>query len=240
MSSLNLLMQYRRSLCLLLSFSIGLGGIIPTVWGQNSSSGTGGSITMRVLNAVTGEHVPSHLLRPDIEYRIEMKAFDANLKAIECKPSFSINQGITGNQIDRINGGIMTMGTGFGQAEVIARCDELPNVEAKMPVANNTLMTPAEKKAAAEAAAKAKEAAAAASSGSGVGTALLVGAVVAGGAALAVGLSGLADTTSSNTCGMSCSGGNFYCQVPASCTCPSGARTTTCPSSMGGGKGCVC
>ncbi len=158
MSSSNCLMQYRRFLSVLLSFSIGFGGVIPIAWGQNSSSGTGGSITMRVLNADTGEHVPSHLLRPNIEYRIEMKAFDANGKAIGCKPSFSTNQGVTGNQIGLIDGDIMTMGTGFGQAEVVARCAELPNVEAKMPVANITLMTPAEKKAAAQAAA-AKDAA---------------------------------------------------------------------------------
>jgi len=210
----------RRVLSVLLSICLIFTGFPATLArAQNASEGSGGSITMEAVHPVTGAHIPSHLLRPGMEVRILVKAFDAAGKEVGCaNPTFSADQGVGNPKISGFRGDVMIMGDGFGQAEVFARCAELPDVRAKMPVANNTLMTPAEKAAAT--AAEAPPPSTASTSNAGM-TALGVGAAVVGVGLLVALVAGAAEKT--------CPSGYHQCRPTDKC-CPDG-RTIYCPNS---------
>ena len=180
-----------------------------------SSSGDGGSITIETLDPLTRKPIPDGLLRPGMQVVLEVHAFDSAGKSIPCTPTFGSEQGVAGNQIDGVavqpdGTGLLTMGNGFGSAEVKAQCAELPNVRAKLPVVNNTLQAPA----AATPAAEAPAAEAAAASSSSAGTGILIGLLAAVGiAAVVVGLSSSAKTT--------CSHPDLWCRSTDNC-CPAG------------------
>ena len=199
---------------------------------------------MDVVDA-DGNTVSQANLRSGVDYFVKMTARDSNGRSIPCTPSFTPNNGVSGTQIQggidtQANGsGLLHMGSGFGTAEVIGHCQELPNVTAKMEVVNATpLNTPqfpknggqtppetnvggtgggalgvssGETSPPADAGAGTAAGAAAGGAGSGAG-ALLGIAAGAGVAALAIGLA----MKSSNPCSQP----SRYCKGPEVC-CPS-------------------
>lgn len=133
--------------CLIYSLSLGivLLGVPTRSWAESTAVGEG-SIVMEFTDAA-GNVIPEGLLHPGMEVTVRVKAFDANGVSIPCTADITPEQGFTGNQIQDIvktgdSTATMTMGKGFGSAEVKAQCKELPNVRAKSVVANNTLKTP--------------------------------------------------------------------------------------------------
>ena len=182
-----------------------------------SSSGDGGSITIETLDAKTGKPIPNGLLRPKMNVILQIHAFDAQGNSIPCTPTFEAVQGFSGTQIQSVETqpdgtGLLKMGKGFGSAEVKAQCAELPNVTAKLPVMNKTLMTPAEKAAEAAAEAEAPAAGGAEAGGGSAATGVLIGlAAAAGVTALVIGLSNSSP----------CTAPELWCKSQDKC-CPSG------------------
>lgn len=182
-------MKSRRGLSLLLSICLTFAGFPATLArAQDAAVGAGGSIVLEFFKPGTTERIPEALLRPGVEVELRANAYDASGKSVPCgTPSYSAIQGVSGNQIAGFQGNIMTMGSGFGSAEVVAQCSELPGVKSPPNfVANNTLMTPAEKQAAEQAAADKAAAAEASSAAAGDAALAVVGGVAI--AAAAVGL----------------------------------------------------
>lgn len=228
----SVLRELSRVLCLTLSVGVVMIGVPVDALAQGAPPAPGGSIVIDIVDPDTGEHVPAGLLRSGKQgrmyggqqYRLVAHAFDEMGRAIPCTQwTFDRIQGVSGNQIRDIAGDLMTMGSGWGSAEVTAQCAELPGVVSKMFIANNTLETPAQKKQEQPNAAKPGH-------GGGVALAILGGLAVAGAAAYAVGQAAGTSTDSGNSCltrAQCCNDSSVgLCGLPpgSSCPCPIGTR----------------
>ena len=141
-------MKSRRGLSLLLSICLTFSGFPATLArAQNASEGSGIRITMEAVHPDTGKPFLGqsfHSLKPGMEVRFLVKAFDAAGKEVTCTPSFTANQG--GN-VPTIKGfkdnNVMIMGDGAGFADVFARCKEFPDARPAQTQVVNNILTPA-------------------------------------------------------------------------------------------------
>lgn len=144
MNSNSVTMKSRRGLSLLLSICLTFSGFPATLArAQNASEGSGIRITMEAVHPDTGKPFLGQSfqsLKPGMEVRFLVKAFDAAGKEVTCTPSF------TPNNVPMIKGfrdNVMIMGDGAGFADVFARCKEFPDARpAQIQVVNN-ILTPA-------------------------------------------------------------------------------------------------
>ena len=214
--------NFNTALVTLLGFTI-ISSTFPTQLAR--ADGTG-SIIIETLGA-DGKPIPEGLLRPGMPIKLRVTAFDAAGKSIACTPDFGKNQGVAGQQIDNIDQeGNMSMGSSFGSAEVLASCKELPGVQGKLFVVNNTLKAP---KPSLLNPAPAAEAAGGMSTGALLG--VIGGVAIAGAVAAVV----IAKSSSSSSNDSPCNHPDLWCRTPNLC-CPSGkAYYCAAPASK---KGC--
>lgn len=225
------------------TLALGSTACVATAWAASNSWGEGGSITIDAIDPNTGLAIPDHLVRPGTKILLRVRAYDAQGNRTQCTPTFAPEQGVAGQQIDpnvqaHPEGAIITMGRSFGSAQVNVSCPELPNVKAKFPVVNQTLMarvppTRALKKPVAPAPTAAAEAAAA-SAEEDTALILLGSLALVGGGALLIGAAASGSSEedcSKRTCIKGFSG----------CSC-SGSSNTTCDDGLpveGSGTTCV-
>lgn len=222
------MMRHSRLLALGLSFSLLLGPAAPRVaWAA-------GSIIIEIFND-QNEPISQEALQPGQTYRVKATARDGSGKSVKCDPDFGKINGPTDNQIgdftpaDPQGFSTMTMGSGWGTAEITVKCKnpEVSELSQKLQVAStNTLPVhkfepatppaatpPAE--AASPAVTAAPAAAADASAGNAVLGALLGVGIAAGVTALVIGVAG-ASTSPCTPPELACGG-----QYDQGC-CPAG------------------
>jgi hypothetical protein len=135
--------RIKRLLCLILSASMALWGIpIPSFAQQSAIS----SVVIEAYDPSSGRLLPSlGGLKGGDTVRLKVKAFDRFGNSVPCTPVVEPIQGFTGNQIEGItpqgSDSLMTVGKGFGSAEIKASCQENPSVSAKEFVGVSTTLT---------------------------------------------------------------------------------------------------
>jgi hypothetical protein len=222
--------RIKRLLCLILSANMALWGVPLSSFAQQP---TINSIVIEAYDS-SGRLLPSlgGLKRGD-EVTLKVKAFDRFGKSVPCTPVVEPIQGFTGNQIEGITSqgsdSLMTVGKGFGSAEIKASCQENPSVSAKEFVGVSTTLTAPKPSLLnpppSPTPAPAPEAAAGAGGGHG---GVIAAAVVLGVLAVA----GLAYLAIPKTASQHCANGTHACNPGNSNSpcCPD-ANTVYCPNS---------
>ena len=189
-----------------------------------SADGSGGSIMIETLGP-DGKVIPEGLLRPGMPIKLRVTAYNAAGQLIECLPDYGKNQGVAGEQIHNIDEqGNMEMGSSFGSAEVTATCKDLPGVQGKLFVVNNTLVAPRPSLLNPPPAAKPS---------GGMSTGAILGLV--GGLAVAGAVAAVVIAKSSSSSSTTCNHPDLWCKTSDVC-CPNGkAYLCTTPAAS---KGC--
>lgn len=237
-----------RLLCLTLSVGMVMVGY-PITNAQAQAEATA-SIVVEAFDPTTGRALPSlGGLQGGQQVLLRVKAFDQFGNSVPCTPVVEPIQGFTSNQIGGITrqGGdsLMTVGTGFGSAEIKASCAENPNVFTKEFVAVSTTLTPPPPPTPGQPA----KTPPAEGLSPGSKAAGIVGGLALGGAII-LGAESLAQPEdSTNSSGSSCptrsqicpTGSGGACAVPNACPCPSGTLSGTCGGrSPSGYHSCSC